>query len=136
MARESWKLATPQESAVLRWGVRRFAEAAAPWVDLHGSSVDRCVRVTTGGDCGPEGYRGTDALADAAEQARFPLRAMKFNLPWDPYRPGEAMWLHDETLGAQKKRSSVTRPSAVNLRASVTIGWISSAIAPPRRSNS
>lgn len=31
------------------------------------------------------------------EQARLPFRAIKFNLPWDAYREGYAMELHQET---------------------------------------
>ena len=42
---------------------------------------------------------GTDLadVASSAERARFPFRAIKYNLPWNSYRKGEALALHRET---------------------------------------
>jgi hypothetical protein len=37
------------------------------------------------------------AIPNSEERARFPLRAIKFNLPWQSYRAGEALSLHSET---------------------------------------
>lgn len=39
-----------------------------------------------------------DKLAERDEQARFPFRAIKFNLPWMSYRKGESLQLHQETV--------------------------------------
>lgn len=36
-------------------------------------------------------------IAPRQEQPALPFRAIKFNLPWDPYREGYAMTLHQET---------------------------------------
>jgi len=38
-----------------------------------------------------------DSINDRQEQARFPFRAIKYNLPWDSYRRSEALQLHMET---------------------------------------
>jgi hypothetical protein len=37
------------------------------------------------------------AVQDTAVAARFPFRAIKFNLPWYSYRAGDALELHDRT---------------------------------------
>lgn len=36
-------------------------------------------------------------IAEVEESPRMPFRALKFNLPWDSYRNGEALQLHTET---------------------------------------
>jgi hypothetical protein len=41
--------------------------------------------------------RGNMNLSDKEESPRFTFRAIKFNLPWDSYRRGEALQLHYET---------------------------------------
>jgi len=38
-----------------------------------------------------------DSINGRQEQARFPFRAIKYNLPWDSYRRSEALQLHMET---------------------------------------
>lgn len=40
---------------------------------------------------------GGKTIAPVAESPRFSFRAIKFNLPWDSYRRGEALQLHTET---------------------------------------
>lgn len=40
---------------------------------------------------------GGDAVVDTAETARFPFRALKFNLPYMSYRSGDALSLHEKT---------------------------------------
>ncbi len=42
-------------------------------------------------------YHSLDSIKNYQEQARFPFRAIKFNLPWDSYRRSEALQLHTET---------------------------------------
>ena len=37
------------------------------------------------------------AIKPSQETARFPFRALKFNLPWVSYRAGESLSLHEET---------------------------------------
>lgn len=44
-----------------------------------------------------EQMRATGTVSSVEESARFPFRAIKFNLPWIPYREGKALRLHDET---------------------------------------
>lgn len=38
-----------------------------------------------------------DAIAASEEKARFPFRGIKFNLPWETYRPSSALDQHIET---------------------------------------
>ncbi|MEZ4777723.1 MAG: hypothetical protein R3D00_31405 [Bacteroidia bacterium] len=40
---------------------------------------------------------GKMEIEDIEESPRFSFRALKFNLPWDSYRNGEALQLHEET---------------------------------------
>ncbi|MEM9673606.1 MAG: glycoside hydrolase family 20 zincin-like fold domain-containing protein [Bacteroidota bacterium] len=42
-------------------------------------------------------YGSLDSIKGRKEQARFPFRAIKYNLPWDSYRRSEALQLHMET---------------------------------------
>lgn len=42
-------------------------------------------------------YRGLQAVKEKISNPRFPFRAIKFNLPWSPYRPGPAAAVHMET---------------------------------------
>ncbi len=42
-------------------------------------------------------YRGLQAIKEKLSNPRFPFRAIKFNLPWSPYRPGPAADVHMET---------------------------------------
>ena len=44
-----------------------------------------------------EQLQSTQTVASRHESARFPFRALKFNLPWVSYRAGAALSLHDET---------------------------------------
>ena len=39
-----------------------------------------------------------DNIIEKLEAPRFPFRAIKFNLPWSPYRLGESLQLHMETV--------------------------------------
>jgi hypothetical protein len=41
--------------------------------------------------------RDLQSIEAQAASARFPFRAIKYNLPWYGYRSGEALALHDET---------------------------------------
>ncbi len=40
---------------------------------------------------------GLQAVKEKISNPRFPFRAIKFNLPWSPYRPGPAAEVHMET---------------------------------------
>jgi hypothetical protein len=40
---------------------------------------------------------GLDGVKEKVSNPRFPFRAIKFNLPWSPYRPGPAADVHMET---------------------------------------
>ncbi len=40
---------------------------------------------------------GLDEVKEKVSNPRFPFRAIKFNLPWSPYRPGPAADVHMET---------------------------------------
>ena len=40
---------------------------------------------------------GLDGVKERISNPRFPFRAIKFNLPWSPYRPGPAANVHMET---------------------------------------
>ena len=42
-------------------------------------------------------HHSLDSIKAHQEQARFPFRAIKFNLPWDSYRRSPALQLHTET---------------------------------------
>lgn len=44
-----------------------------------------------------EQLQSTQTVANMQDSARFPFRALKFNLPWVSYRDGTALSLHDET---------------------------------------
>lgn len=41
----------------------------------------------------------------------LPFRAIKFNLPWSPYREGEAMQIHTEVLIIRKRHTCFSAPT-------------------------
>lgn len=42
--------------------------------------------------------KSLEEIEEKVENPRFPFRAIKFNLPWSPYRTSEALALHMETV--------------------------------------
>lgn len=72
-------------------------------VSSHGKEL--VVHIDAGDDDGVlygamdllEQLRSTRTVANKQESARFPFRALKFNLPWVSYRAGTALSLHNET---------------------------------------
>jgi hypothetical protein len=64
---------------------------------------------------------GVEELRDIGESPRFPFRAVKFNLPWDAYRPGEAMTRHIETCRNPKLWTDLLDMMAENRFNALTI---------------
>lgn len=63
-------------------------------VQIHGGDSDG---ILYGATDVLEQLRATRTVRNVEDSPRFPFRALKFNLPWIPYREGKALRLHDET---------------------------------------
>lgn len=89
-----------------RWtvstGIDSLLGAEAYEVQVAGGDI-----AVTGGDAAGVMYgllslreqweNGAPTIVATAESPRFPFRAIKFNLPWDSYRNGPALQLHETT---------------------------------------